>query len=76
MSARMRRARKQCASCPFRGVSEAERKELAAVPAENWPCHTEQGFFAACDIQCRGHWQAQRKYPPTPVLTECDQPER
>lgn len=36
---------------------------MAKVPAEDWPCHTEQGYWATCGIQCRGHWEAQRKYP-------------
>lgn len=58
----MVRANKQCKTCPFRGIDETERRELAALPAENWPCHTEQGYWSSCDIQCRGHWEAQRKY--------------
>lgn len=58
----MRRANKQCKTCPFRGIDETERRELAKVPADWWPCHTEQGYAAGCDIQCRGHWEAQRKY--------------
>lgn len=59
----MIRARRQCSTCPFRGIAEDERRELAKVPAEGWPCHSEQGYWASCDIQCRGHWEAQRKYP-------------
>ena len=59
----MSRARKMCKGCPFRGIDEVERESLAKVPAENWPCHDEQGYWASCDIQCRGHWEAQRKYP-------------
>ena len=58
----MRRATKVCSGCPFRGIDESERQELAKIP--DWPCHTEQGYYASCDIQCRGHWEAQRKYPP------------
>jgi hypothetical protein len=59
----MRRAAKMCKDCPFRGLAEIERKDLARFPAENWACHTEQGYWGSCDIQCRGHWEAQRKYP-------------
>lgn len=60
----MIRASKMCRSCPFRGLPDNERADLAQVPAEEWPCHTEQGYDFACDIQCRGHWEAQRKFPP------------
>lgn len=56
----MIRAKKQCKTCPFRGLLDDERRELAKV--ENWPCHTEQGYWAECDVQCRGHWEAQRKF--------------
>ena len=59
----MRRATKMYKTCPFHGIDEAERKELAQVEPENWACHTEQGYYSSCDIQCRGHWEAQRKYP-------------
>lgn len=59
----MRRARKMCKGCPFRGIDEVERAELAKITPENWPCHDEQGFWSECDIQCRGHWEAQRRYP-------------
>lgn len=55
----MSRAQKQCRNCPFRGIDEAERQELALVPADWWPCH---GEWPREDIQCRGHWEAQRKY--------------
>lgn len=55
----MRRANKQCAGCPFRGLPKTERIELAAVPADEWPCHTEAGY-SSTDIQCRGHWEAQK----------------
>lgn len=58
----MRRAQKQCRACPFRIMTESERREMATVEAEQWACHTEQGYYAECDIQCRGHWEAQRKF--------------
>jgi len=67
----MRRARKMCKDCPFRGIDEIERQDLAKIPAEDWPCHTEQGYYSSCDIQCRGHWEAQRKYP---LIPPADQP--
>lgn len=59
----MIRARKQCKTCPFRGIGENERRELALIEPEEFPCHTEQGYINECDIQCRGHWEARRKYP-------------
>ena len=58
----MRRARRMCRNCPFRGIDETEREELAKIPSTNWPCHDEQGYWAECDVQCRGHWEAQRKF--------------
>jgi hypothetical protein len=58
----MIRAQKQCRTCPFRDMPEDERREMATIPPEDWPCHTEQGYAATCDIQCRGHWEARRKY--------------
>lgn len=60
----MIRAKKMCRTCPFRGIDDAERRELAQVPADEWPCHTEQGYSTYSDIQCRGHWEAQRKFGP------------
>lgn len=64
----MIRASKMCKTCPFRGVDETERRELAQVPAADWPCHTEQGYAGSCDIQCRGHWEAQRKFNVASIL--------
>lgn len=64
----MQRAQKQCQTCPFRGVSEHERRELAVVPPDYWECHTEAGYTGGSGIQCRGHWEARRKYPPTSWL--------
>lgn len=59
----MRRAARMCETCPFRlRLSRAERLELAALEPEAFPCHTEQGYASSCDIQCRGHWQVQRKF--------------
>lgn len=58
----MIRAAKMCKTCPFRGLEDSERHALAAVPPEDWPCHTEQEYDGSCDVQCRGHWEAQRKF--------------
>lgn len=56
--------RKQCASCPFRHADEDYRKESAITPAEDWPCHTEYPWGGG-DIECRGHYEAQIKHPPS-----------
>lgn len=54
--------RSRCETCPFRAkVSEAELLELAAVPPQEWPCHTEAGYSNDSEIQCRGHWGARRR---------------
>lgn len=66
----MIRANRMCQGCPFRGIDDAERRELAEVPAEFWPCHTEQGYDSHCDVQCRGHWEAQRKFANTTTTTK------
>lgn len=58
----MKRARRMCKSCPFRGASEEDRFELAVVDPEAWPCHTEHPHGGG-DTQCRGHFEARRKYP-------------
>jgi hypothetical protein len=57
--------RKMCDTCPFRGMSQDERMENACVEAEAWGCHSESPY-GWTDIQCRGHYAAQKKYPPTP----------
>lgn len=61
----MIRASKMCQTCPFRGIDDAERRELAAIPPEEWACHTEQGYAYSSDVQCRGHWEAQHKFSAT-----------
>lgn len=61
----MKRAARMCKSCPFRGIDESERSKWAVVEPENWPCHTEHPMGWG-DTQCRGHFEAQRKYPPKP----------
>jgi hypothetical protein len=53
-----------CQTCPFRGISEEERRELAVVEPEAWGCHTENPWTWT-DIQCRGHYEARKKYPPS-----------
>lgn len=59
----MARASKMCGSCPFRGSNEAYKQEYAAIPGADWPCHTED-LYGESGIQCRGHWEAVRKYAP------------
>jgi len=57
----MRRAVRMCADCPFRSrLTRKERAELAALPPDWFPCHTEAGYTST-DIQCRGHWELRRK---------------
>lgn len=58
----MQRAKRMCKTCPFRGVSESERYELALVEPEAWTCHSEHPHGWG-DTQCRGHFEARRKYP-------------
>jgi hypothetical protein len=63
----MRRAVKMCETCPFRlKLTKAERKELAVLEPEAFPCHTEAGYTST-DIQCRGHWQVRRKFYQQPT---------
>ena len=57
------RAVKQCPTCPFRGADERYRRECAEIDGEEWPCHTED-LHGQYGVQCRGHWEAQRKYNP------------
>lgn len=61
----MVRAKKMCATCPFRGMSAADRYENAVVPPDDWPCHTEHPIGWG-ETQCRGHYEARRKFPPAP----------
>lgn len=58
-------AARQCDTCPFRGASEETKRSCAGIPADDWPCHTEDLTFNNW-VQCRGHWRAQRKYPNEP----------
>lgn len=67
----MIRAQRMCDGCPFRlQMNNTERVELAALSPEEFPCHTEAGYTTS-NIQCRGHWEARRKFalaaPPRPV---------
>ena len=57
----MTRARIKCETCPFRGADEAYKRSSAHIQPEDWPCHTEDSH-GDIGIQCRGHWQAVRKY--------------
>lgn len=66
----MPRAKKMCPTCPFRGIRESEKRELAVVEADAWGCH-EENPYGWTDIQCRGHFEAQKKYPPTEHEVPC-----
>lgn len=57
------RANKMCGTCPFRGADEDYKRECAHIPADAWPCHSEALSDWDTDIQCRGHFEARRKYP-------------
>ena len=64
----MKRRHKMCASCPFRGADDDYKLESADIPADDWPCHSEGSHYGAdSDIQCRGHYEAQRKFRLTPA---------
>ncbi len=58
----MIRARKMCQSCPFRlRLSVAEKRDIAKMTPEQWPCHAEAGYTTT-EVQCRGHWEVKWKY--------------
>lgn len=61
VAAGMRRANKMCRTCPFRGADENYKRECAEIGASDWPCHTED-LYGDNGIQCRGHYEARRKY--------------
>ena len=60
----MRVRKKQCDTCPFRGATEAQIAGDAIVDPEHWGCHSENPY-GWTDVQCRGHWRARKRYPPT-----------
>lgn len=58
----MTRRSSMCKECPFRDdVSEWDMGQLAKV---EFTCHEEDGpiGFGTSGIQCRGHWEAVRKF--------------
>jgi hypothetical protein len=55
----MQRRNKMCATCIFRDAARDDVQQLAALPADHVPCHTDCPMGG--DIQCRGHFEAQRK---------------
>jgi hypothetical protein len=60
--ASMKRAQKMCEGCPFRlPLSRAERRDIAKLAPDEFPCHTEAGYTST-DIQCRGHWELRRRF--------------
>lgn len=58
----MKRADHMCESCPFRTMNRAEMREHAIIEPDAWPCHTLHPFGWG-DTQCRGHYEARRKFP-------------
>ena len=56
--------KKQCATCPFRGASEQQVARDAIIDPSQWGCHSDAAY-GWTEKQCRGHWRARRKYPPT-----------
>ncbi len=71
-NALMKRRSKMCASCPFRGADDAYKAECAEVQPWAWPCHTEVSYDTGSTIQCRGHYEARRKFAPRAILQEQD----
>lgn len=66
----VRRRFAMCEECPFRDADEKQRQECAAVPPHWFTCHIEDGPNGQSEIQCRGHWEAQRKYGHKPPNAE------
>jgi len=58
----MKRRHKMCESCPFRGADDNYKRECAEMAADDWPCHSEGYFGMDSDVQCRGHYEAVRKF--------------
>ena len=58
----MVRRNRMCATCPFRGADDAYKRECSEIQPENWACHSEGYFGADTNIQCRGHYEARRKF--------------
>lgn len=58
---KLKRAKKMCEECPFHMIDEADKK--ISAKDETFTCHMEDGPGGGIsDIQCRGHWEARRKY--------------
>ena len=58
----MHRAARKCETCPFRSPPEGYAKSTAHIVADGWPCHTIEYYDDDGSVQCRGHWQAVRKF--------------
>lgn len=59
----MGRRFKMCEECPFRGQDEQYKRECAEIPADWFACHMDAGWNGDDDApQCRGHYEARRKY--------------
>lgn len=59
---RLVRRRSMCAECPFREKNVETAMAMAKV--DGFTCHMEDSPHTMGDsfIQCRGHWEAQRKH--------------
>jgi hypothetical protein len=57
---------KMCDNCPFRGADENYKREAAEITSDNWPCHEDAGPNNDPAPQCRGHYEARRKYATDP----------
>jgi hypothetical protein len=44
-------------------MPQADRYENAVIDPVMWPCHTEHPMGLGGDTQCRGHYEARRRYP-------------
>jgi hypothetical protein len=52
----LQKAPRRCVSCPFRGADKQTIQECAMVPAQDWPCHTDESEH------CAGHHAAQVRH--------------
>lgn len=60
---KLKRRRSMCSGCPFQNEPQSDEamRKLAQV---EFTCHEEDGYvgFGESGIQCRGHWEAVRKF--------------
>lgn len=68
----MKVRKRQCQECPFRErITDAEMREIAAVPPDEFPCHMDD-MYGVNGIQCRGHWGQRRRFANRYGQTELD----